>query len=185
MPLGLKRYQQTQHSHFLTFSCYHRQPYFSSPLIRDLFLSSLEQTRHKYEFRVYGFVVMPEHIHMLVSEPRIELLATALQALKISVCRRATGGGWTHEPPFWQKRYYDRNVRDHDEFVHYLRYLHRNPVSRGLCAKAEEWPWSSFGHYATGVVGVVEIESQWTAMRRTGTEPNLRQRGEIWEVKEG
>jgi REP element-mobilizing transposase RayT len=49
---------------------------------------------------------------------------------------------------FWQKRYYDRNVRDEREFVDKLRYIHRNPVKAGLCKLPEAWRWSSFRHYA-------------------------------------
>ena len=47
-----------------------------------------------------------------------------------------------------------------------IRYIHRNPVEHGLVANPEQWPWSSFRHYATGVAGAVEIESQWTAFSR-------------------
>ena len=47
-----------------------------------------------------------------------------------------------------------------------LRYIHRNPVKRGLVSRPEDWRWSSFRHYALGDVGVVEIESQWTARKR-------------------
>jgi len=47
-----------------------------------------------------------------------------------------------------------------------LKYIHRNPVKRGLVERPEDWAWSSFRHYATGVVGTVEIESLWTAQRR-------------------
>jgi putative transposase len=68
--------------------------------------------------------------------------------------------------PFWQARYYDRNVQDYEEFAVKLRYLHRNPVKRGLVAKPEDWKWSSYRHYALRETGVVEIESQWTATDR-------------------
>jgi len=67
---------------------------------------------------------------------------------------------------FWQKRYYDFNVREHEKFVEKLQYIHRNPVKRGLCAGPEDWEWSSFLHYATGIEGGVEIESEWTATKR-------------------
>ena len=67
---------------------------------------------------------------------------------------------------FWQKRYYDRNVRDEREFVDKLRYIHRNPVKAGLCKLPEDWRWSSFRHYALREKGVVEIESEWTARDR-------------------
>ena len=68
--------------------------------------------------------------------------------------------------PFWQKRYYDRNLRNWREFTVKLRYLHRNPVKRGLVKEAAQWKWSSFRHYALREVGVVEIESEWTARDR-------------------
>jgi putative transposase len=68
--------------------------------------------------------------------------------------------------PFWQPRYYDFNVWSEAKRVEKLRYIHRNPVRRGLCQRPADWKWSSFLHYATGVEGVVEIESQWTARRR-------------------
>ena len=67
---------------------------------------------------------------------------------------------------FWQKRYYDRNVRDYREFTIKLRYLHRNPVKRGLVNDPADWKWSSFRHYAFPEIGVVEIESEWTARDR-------------------
>jgi putative transposase len=50
--------------------------------------------------------------------------------------------------------------------VEELRYIHRNPVKRGLAKSPEDWAWSSFRHYLSGVEGVVEIESQWTARKR-------------------
>jgi len=66
MPLGLKRYQTMGHDHFVTFSCYQRRPYFRSAKSRDLFERSLEQSRQKYQFEIYAYVVMPEHVHLLL-----------------------------------------------------------------------------------------------------------------------
>jgi putative transposase len=106
--------------------------------------------------------VMPEHVHLLVSEPMHGTLARALQALKLSVSVQS------RERPFWQRRYYDFNVHSERKRVEKLRYMHRNPVVRGLCAAPEDWKWSSFRHYATGLEGTVEIESFWTAARRCG-----------------
>ena len=68
--------------------------------------------------------------------------------------------------PFWHARYYDFNVWTEPKRIEKLRYMHRNPVARGLVAKPEDWLWSSFRHYATGIFGPVEIESDWTARRR-------------------
>jgi putative transposase len=109
------------------------------------------------------YVVMPEHVHLLLSEPETRLLATALQALKRPVARTLA---LRAAEPFWQARYYDLNVWSEEKRVEKLRYMHRNPVARGLVEEPEDWAWSSYRHYATGVEGVVEIESEWTAWKR-------------------
>ncbi len=163
VPSGLHRYQRSRDLHFITFSCYGRQPKLGTPSARSQFERSLEQTRKGYRFCVIGYVVMPEHVHLLLSEPEVASLATALQALKQSVSRTLA---LRHAEPFWQARYYDFNVWTAGKRIEKLRYMHRNPVVRELVAKPEDWAWSSFRHYATGIEGLVEIESEWTARRR-------------------
>jgi putative transposase len=66
----LVRYQQTGDFHFVTFSCYRRQPLLSTAPVRELFEQSLETMRKRYGFFVSGCVVMPEHVHILLSEPK-------------------------------------------------------------------------------------------------------------------
>jgi REP-associated tyrosine transposase len=167
MPHDLKRYQESKQSHFVTFSCYRRQPYFATPAMFDLFVRTLEEMRRRFETQVYGYVVMPEHIHLLLSEPPRAKLAEAIHYLKLSFAKRVRKLRATDQPGgFWQKRYYDRNVRDARQFTVKLRYLHRNPVKRGLVDTPEDWRWSSFRHYALRQIGEVEIESEWTARDR-------------------
>jgi len=163
MPWGLKRFQESRQVHFLTFSCYQRRPNFGNARACTTFPSGLERVRQSYRLCVYGFVVMPEHVHLLVNEPECGSLAQAMQSLKQGVARRLA---LRAEDPFWQARYYDFNVWSERKFVEKLRYIHRNPVHRGLVVRPEDWPWSSFRHYASGETGVVEIESRWTARRR-------------------
>jgi putative transposase len=163
MPKGLVRYQECGTFHFLTFSCYRRLPLLGSATAYAVFEERLELVRQRYEFVVAGYVLMPEHVHLLVSEPRSASLATALQVLKQRTSSKLKSSA---DPQFWQRRYYDFNVWNEEKTPEKLRYMHRNPVRRGLVAKPEDWPWSSFRHYATGMVGTVEIESHWTAWRR-------------------
>jgi len=82
MPRGLKRYQQAHHLHFITFSCYQREPLLRTPAARRVLEVSLERTRVWYGFFITGYVVMPEHVHLLVSEPERGTLAVAMQMLK-------------------------------------------------------------------------------------------------------
>ena len=70
MPSGLRRYHHSGQSHFLTFSCYRREPRFQFPAAYDLFLACLENMRVKFGMFIYGYVVMPEHVHLLFSEPQ-------------------------------------------------------------------------------------------------------------------
>jgi putative transposase len=171
MPWGLKRYQDTGDLHFITFSCYQRQSFLSTPKARPVFEETLEDVRRWYGLYVKGYVVMPEHVHLLVSEPERSRLRVALQMLKQIVAQKLkpelrASIGEENAKRFWQVRYYDFNVRTSNKQIEKLRYIHRNPVHRGLVEKPEDWPWSSFLHYATGVEGVVEIESEWTGRKR-------------------
>jgi putative transposase len=175
MPWGLKRFQTCRQVHFLTFSCYRQRPNFGNVVACSTFVSALERVRRDYDLCVYGYVVMPEHVHLLVNEPKRGTLAQAMQSLKQGVARRLA---LRAADSFWQARYYDFNVWSERKFVEKLRYIHRNPVKRGLVARPEDYRWSSFRHYTDGEVGVVEIESQWTArMReRAGIFPTVKVR---------
>ena len=201
MPWGLTRFHHSGQSHFVTFCCYHRRRLLTTDESRRIFESALERVRRNYRLHVYGYVIMPQHVHLLLSEPQQDkssdrtaplkpkgglngppvlselqhdTLADALKSLKQGVSRRLIGNlplkpkpGLSGPPEhFWQKRYYDFNVRNYPQFVEKLRYIHRNPVKAGLCERPEDWEWSSFGHYATGCEGRVEIESEWTARKR-------------------
>lgn len=187
MPRGLYRNQESGQSHFVTFSCYRLQPLFSDSKVYELFPICLERMRQRFQLRVYGYVVMPEHVHLLVSEPERGALADAIHYLKLSftktlysqVSAQEKNAKLGHRPEgsFWQKRYYDRNVRNAREFTVKLKYIHRNPVKRGLVPKPDDWKWSSFRHYALREVGVVEIESEWT-----GGDRELQQLGQSARV---
>ncbi len=151
----LVRYQNSGHHHFITFCCFHRQQHLGSAEARTRFERALERVRIRYEFVVIGHVVMPEHVHLLVTEPALGSLARAIQALKISVSRLSL------ERPFWQARYYDFNVITDRKRVEKLRYIHRNPVTRGLVSAPEDWPWSSYRHYCNRAAGPVTLETWW------------------------
>ncbi len=172
MPTGLKRYYGHDHLHFLTCSCYHRQAWLGAARERDLFLRILEEVRQRYHFAVVGYVVMPDHIHLLISEPERGTPSTVMQVVKqryarrrLQKKRRKVGQGelWPQEEQrVWQRRFYDFNVWGERKRVEKLRYMHRNPVKRGLVLEPELWEWSSYRSYAFGEAGIVKI-NQWPA----------------------
>jgi len=179
MPSGLERFYGSGDLHFITASCYHRLPLLGSPCRRDLFLDVLEQVRQRYQLVVVAYVVMPEHFHLLISEPECGNPSIVIQALKLGVARRVIAAvksgdrryqgqnSFGQDAPcsrMWQTRFYDYNVWTQHKRVEKIRYIHRNPVRRGLVESPEQWRWSSFRAYACGEAGPVRV-NDWSVLK--------------------
>ena len=172
MPAGLKRYYGKGDLHFITFSCYRRLPLLKTTRARNLFVKELARVRAATGFRLIGYVVMPEHVHLLISEPREGTPSTVLQKLKLGVARklrkrkRACAGqlrlpfAASREPlrAFWQARFYDFNVYTERKRREKLDYMHGNPVTRRLVQRPQDWPWSSYLSYEKGEAGLIPID---------------------------
>jgi putative transposase len=158
---NLKRYYGAGDLHFITCSCYQRRPYLDTAEVRDLFLFQLERMRKKYRFIVVGYVVMPEHFHLLISEPQKSTPSTVMQAIKLGFTRRVfenrPDGIDPNTHHVWQARFYDFNVWNDQKRIEKLRYMHRNPLTRGLVSEPDQWRWSSFRSYMYGEPGLVKI----------------------------
>ncbi len=180
MPWGLKRYFGAGHLHFITSSCYHRYPWLGSAERRDLFLDVLEIMRQRYSFVVAAYVVMPEHFHLLISEPQDVDPSVVIQAIKLSFVQRLPGDagncptsrtkrekwGTPDGIPrhIWQRRFHDFNVWTEHKRIEKVRYIHHNPVKRGLVAAPGEWDWSSFRAYTLGEPGPVRV-NDWDVLQ--------------------
>jgi putative transposase len=173
MPAGLKRYYGKGHLHFITFSCYRRLPLLKSPRARDVFVQELARVRDDMDFHLIGYVVMPEHVHLLLSEPRQGTPSDVLQKLKQRVSRRLRKRRKVssaaqlrlpfedrNEPPraFWQARFYDFNVYSRGKEKEKLNYMHANPLIRKLVNHPKDWPWSSWSFYAKREAVLVRID---------------------------
>jgi putative transposase len=173
MPKNLKRYCGERHFHFITCTCYRRLPLLGSARTRNIFAKILGDVRDRYGFLLVGYVVMPNHIHLLISEPEKGTPSTVMQVLKQRVSRSMRGrrkrrageqlrlpfGGSESLPrQFWQRRFHDFNVWSHKKRVEKLGYMHFNPVKRRLAHDPKHWPRSSYSHYAKGEKGLVRID---------------------------
>jgi putative transposase len=162
MPKGLERRYGQIHLHCITFSYYRRLPLLQSIHARNLFVETLGELRARHDFLVVGYVVMPEHVHLLLGEPRIGTPSTLILALKQRVSRqlrcvrsraRANSRAIATRKPlphFWQHRFYDFNVWTQRKKNEKLHYMHNNPIQRGLVTQPKDWPWSSNRFYAHG-----------------------------------
>jgi putative transposase len=159
----LKRQYGQGDLHFVTFSCYRRRPLLGTARARDRFLKILDEIRRRHGFCLVGYVVMPEHVHLLISEPAKKNPSKILQVLKQKVARALLikrrreistqlllpfDGGQTEEAHFWQRRFYDFNVWSEKKLKEKLEYMHANPIQRKLVKHPKDWPWSSWTHYA-------------------------------------
>ncbi|MGC2530341.1 MAG: transposase [Candidatus Acidiferrum sp.] len=172
-PKELKRYYGQGHLHFLTFSCYRRLPLLGTARARNAFVAALAKIRERYRFLLIGYVVMPEHVHLLISESAKCTPSLVLKVLKQRVsrdlrkrrCRVPAGQmrlafkeGDARLPRFWQPRFYDFNVYSAKKVREKLGYMHANPVKRGLAGNPGEWVWSSFLSYEKGERGAMPID---------------------------
>jgi putative transposase len=179
----LRRYYGRGHLHFITFSCYRRQQLLCTGRARELFLKLLDEVRARYGFRLVGYVVMPEHVHLLISEPGKGTPSKALQVLKQRVSRamrrkrRRSGAGQMVLPfaraggdgaHFWQRRFYDFNVWSAKKVTEKLNYMHLNPVQRKLVKHPKDWPWSRWAHYERGAEGLLRVDGEEGFSTRKG-----------------
>jgi len=162
MPKKLKRYYGLGDLHFITFSCYRRFALLGSARARNVVVKVLDEVRERYGFALVGYVVMPEHVHLLIGEPKIGTPSTVVHSLKLRVSKRlrqeirnqAAGQrvmsrtAETGLPQFWQRRFYDFNVYSAAKRREKLEYMHRNPVGRRLVRDPKDWVWSSYASYS-------------------------------------
>jgi putative transposase len=178
----LRRYNDPGHAHALTFSCFRRQPFLGKDRSRQWLVDAIDRARDRLRFHVWAYVVMPEHVHLLIwpTGPEYDV-SDILNSVKLSVVKRAVpfvrraapsflarmeerrpGGKVSHR--FWQPGGgYDRNVVEPETAYREIEYIHNNPVRRGLCERPEDWYWSSAADYAAVRSGPLRVdrESLW------------------------
>ena len=164
----IQHYNKPGHAHFLTFSCYKQLPLLNNERTRNWLIDAIEYTKEKYKYALWAYVIMPEHVHLLVyplAQPYD--ISLFLKSIKQSVARKAkhflqkSDTKWLDKLTlnrgprkvfrFWQTGTgYDRNIKSGNELFEKFHYIHSNPVKRGLVLTPEEWLWSSARWYKGG-----------------------------------
>jgi REP-associated tyrosine transposase len=131
----------TGHSaYFITAATFQKQSLFQSERMAQLLIDVLLHYRRQGRYLLHEFVIMPDHVHLLIS-PTVTL-ERSMQMIKGGFSFRARKElGFGGE--IWQASFYDRRVRDLDEYVAFRKYIHLNPVKRGLVTAVERYPYSS------------------------------------------
>lgn len=143
--------------YFITQVTFNRAPLFANLEVTQLFLQCLRSTQTLHPFRMRGYVILPDHFHLLIAPDegaRIDVIMRSCKAVFTREYKRSRGlrGNVT----IWQTGFMDHVIRDEYDFERHLNYMHYNPVKHGLVQHPEDWAHSSFrtwkerGHYADG-----------------------------------
>jgi putative transposase len=160
----LRHFDDLATARFVTFSCYQGHPVLADDTAARLLVTELAAMREKHRVQILGYVLMPEHVHLVLYPPEGLRLGVAIGQMKakasISILKNWAGKGLAaprqlvvssdgvRKHRIWQKRCYDHNCRSLDTVREKIEYCHKNPVRRGLVSLPEDWPWSSSRWYA-------------------------------------
>ena len=166
------------HAHELTFSCFGGYPFLNCDRTRQWIAEALDVAREKLNFSLWAYVLMPEHVHLIVCPDQpIYSMEAIRQAIKEPVARKAIAylreqsaeqwlerirvdKGKRTRYRFWQQgKGYDRNIEKAETLLKMIDYIHMNPVRRGLVERAEDWAWSSAGHFVNGLKGPIAVDA--------------------------
>jgi putative transposase len=173
--MQLKHFDHDGRARFVTFSTHQRLPILSNDLFRQTVVESIDKVRKASGFRLLAYVIMPEHVH-LVLIPRIDLslgqiigeikrisarkIHAAIKARKSALLARLTvTRNGRQRFALWERRCYDHNCRTDESIWEKVMYCHSNPVKRGLANDPTDWLWSSYRWYAGVVDSVLEIDN--------------------------
>jgi REP-associated tyrosine transposase len=169
------------HLHYVTASCYRRVRIFDSDRFKLNFLQTLGQLREELGFQIHGYVLMPEHFHLLVLPPEHADPSDILQRLKertalfiLKNLKQNSEQPWCRKRlerftlpasvqshatyRVWQRRCYDMNIWSERKRLEKLNYMHANPVKRRLVLRPADWPWSSWRFYHLGDVSLLTMD---------------------------
>jgi putative transposase len=160
----LRHYDDFGLARFITFSCYRRHPYLDDERCIQALLGQLKALRSDHGIRILGYVIMPDHVHLVLHPPEGRRLGLLIGQMKGRVSHTITAIGpvilsrANGQPAVWQRRCYDYNCRTPEIVKEKIVYCHNNPVQRGLVAAPDDWLWSSCGWYQGDRNAPLEID---------------------------
>ncbi|MCH9032024.1 MAG: transposase [candidate division Zixibacteria bacterium] len=159
----LRHFDNLGTARFITFSCHNQLPLLEPDSAKETFLRELDSSRTKHEFKILAYVIMPQHVHLLIDPVNEMELGRVIGEIKSRSAREIvaklrrndvtvlenlrTQKGGEERISFWKPRCYDHNCRSNDTIIEKTTYCHNNPVKRGLVSSPDEWRWSSYGAY--------------------------------------
>jgi putative transposase len=152
-----RRSQTKGGTYFFTLVTYNRIKIFKNEINAELLLNAIKQVKQKHPFKMIGYVLLPDHFHCIWTLPENDFdFSKRWRLIKSNFTRVCTLKNIIAQTPsrklkkekcIWQRRFWEHQIRNEDELVKYLNYMHYNPVKHGYVDWAYKWRFSSFQHY--------------------------------------
>lgn len=142
----LRKYIEQHVIHFITSATHERKPKFEDRWAKEFLLASLRYHKFVLLYKVYGYVIMPDHLHLLIQPHDDFTLSRVMNHIKGEFARLHNRVKKIDEP-FWQKRYCNEVIKEPSKMFEIIDYIHNNPVKSGLVTNPEDYVFSSFRHY--------------------------------------
>ncbi|MGB5105149.1 MAG: transposase [Candidatus Zixiibacteriota bacterium] len=171
----LRHYDGYGTARFITFSCYQRLQLIVRDDIRQAILRQIDIARIKYRFKLLAYVLMPEHVHLVLHPEEPTTIGKVIGQIKSLAAREIVEILQSENNPvlrkleayrdnyakyaIWLPRCYDHNCRTTETMIEKINYCHGNPVKRGLVANPADWRWSSYSYYRESCAAPIEIDS--------------------------
>ena len=142
----IRRYFEEGTAYFVTTVTKERRPVFLDARLCRIFLVTVEYYKAFFDYRVFAYCIMPDHVHLLIQTASKYSLSLIMQMLKGSFSRKLNrlSNSTGH---VWQRRYYDEVVRTNFQLLNQIDYIHANPVAAGLVDSVELYSFSSHSQY--------------------------------------
>jgi putative transposase len=161
--MKLKHFDDEEGARFITFCTHRKYRILENDLLKRLVIDAIERARVKFAFRLLGYVLMPEHVHLVIFPRSMSKVGRIIGEIKRDSARRIMAKlrdinspllaelkiirNRTEKYVVWQRRCYDHNCRKNESVWEIINYCHNNPVKRGLVDTPGQWPWSSYRNY--------------------------------------
>ncbi len=178
--MGLPRFHIEGHLYYITTVVYGRLPIFNRSSFVIPLLDSLNFYRYKHAFKLQGYVVMPDHLHLIIwpyGEATVsDIMRDYKEFTAKRIIRQAEVEGNTNwvmafrqagqatgrsNSKVWQDSYWDENVYSERLLRQKLHYVHRNPLSAGLVKQPADFPYSSYRNYEYEEEWLIEVDRGW------------------------
>jgi len=147
--MALTRYSDDNIAYFVTSVTYERKSVFNDRFASELLLNIILYHKYSSHFHIYGFVIMPDHFHIII-QPYAEItLSTIIKRIKGNFTRFYNLYA-NYSEPIWQKSFYDHGIRHNQELIRIINYIHNNPVRKGMVTEQTRYEFSSSTFYECG-----------------------------------